>query len=509
MTTEHIDVLIVGAGLSGIGAGYYLQTRCPGKTWTILEARDDIGGTWDLFRYPGIRSDSDMFTLGYTFRPWQGEKAIADGESILNYIKDTAAEYGIDREIRFGHRVCRASWSSAEALWTVDAKQKSSDIVTFTCNFLYMCTGYYSYEAGYLPEWPGYDDYKGTLVHPQKWPENLDYADKKVVVIGSGATAVTLVPAMAEKAGHVTMLQRSPTYIVSRTAEDALANRLRKNLPGRMGYTLARWKSIFEDIFTFWLARNRPEIVKQQILDGVREELGEDYDIEKHFTPSYNPWDQRICLVPDSDLFKAIKAGDVTVVTDEIETFTESGIGLKSGETLEADIIITATGLVMKLMIGVELLVDGQPVQPGDTMTYKGLMYSDIPNLVSTFGYVNASWTLKAELIAEFVCRVLNYMDKQNYQQVTPRITDMSIEEDRDMGGFTSGYIQRGLHMLPAQGSKTPWRAHQNYLRDLFALCYGSLNDGTLAYEKVTQAAPGAKSNSRTMLKSQPESSTG
>lgn len=482
MTKEHVDVLIVGAGLSGIAAAYHLQTRCPNKTYTILEGRDAIGGTWDLFRYPGVRSDSDMYTLGYSFRPWQDAKAIADGSSILKYINETAAEYGIDRDIRFNRWVECASWSSEEGLWTVDVKRGTEgDTVQFTCNFLFMCTGYYDYDKGYTPQWSGMECFTGRMIHPQHWPKDFDYSGKQVVVIGSGATAVTLVPAMSEKAEHVTMLQRSPTYMVSGPSQDAIANKLRRYLPARLAYTLARWKIILRRMFFFYIARSKPEETKKAIVQGIQDTLGSDYDVETHFIPKYNPWDQRVCLVPDADLFNAINGGKVSVVTDEIETFTESGIQLKSGKTLDADVIITATGFIMKIMNGVDLIVDGEAVNLSDTVSYKGMMYSNIPNLASAFGYTNESWTLKAELICKYVCRLLNHMERHNYKQCRPLLEDTSTAEDPFLD-FTSSYVKRAYNSLPKQGEKRPWKVYQNYLFDLFIMKFGALDDGTMDF---------------------------
>ena len=487
---EHFDVIIVGAGLSGIGAACHLRQRNPRKSFVILEGRNAMGGTWDLFRYPGVRSDSDMYTLGYRFRPWRDAKAIADAPSILNYIRDTAAEFGVDKEIRYGHRVRHASWSTADALWTVEAESgPEKAVVDFTCNFLYLCTGYYDYEAGYTPEWNGVEQFRGQLVHPQKWPEDLDYEGKRVVVIGSGATAVTLVPAMAERAAHVTMLQRSPTYVVSRPAEDKIANTLRNVLPGRAAYVLTRWKNVLIQMFFYWLARSRPDLFKKMLAKGVRSQLGEQYDI-KHFTPKYNPWDQRLCLVPDSDLFKSIREGRATVVTDQIETFTETGLQLKSGQHLDADIIVTATGLMLKLMSGLQLTVDGAPVELAKTITYKGMMYSDVPNLASAFGYTNASWTLKCDLTAEYVCRLLKHMDEHGYAQCTPRINDPDFTTDPAID-FTSGYVLRALHTLPRQGSKTPWRLHQNYVKDLAMFRFGRVDDGTMEFKAAPYCGSG------------------
>jgi len=497
---EHFDVMIVGAGLSGVGAACHLRQRHPRKSFVILEGRNAMGGTWDLFRYPGVRSDSDMYTLGYRFRPWRDAKAIADAPSILNYIRETAAEFGVDKEIRYGHRVRNASWSSADALWTVEAELRSNvapekspektfekTTARFTCNFLYLCTGYYDYEAGYTPDWTGVKRFRGQILHPQKWPENLDYKGKRVVVIGSGATAVTLVPAMAERAAHVTMLQRSPTYVVSRPAEDKVANSLRSVLPARAAYVLTRWKNVLLQLFFYNLARSRPEVFKRMLARGVRNHVGAQYDL-KHFTPQYNPWDQRLCLVPDSDLFNAIRDGRATVVTDQIETFTERGLQLKSGEHLDADIIVTATGLVLKLMSGLQLTVDGAPVDLSKTFTYKGMMYSDVPNVASAFGYTNASWTLKCDLTAEYVCRLLKHMDQHGYAQCTPRVNDPEFTAEPAID-FNSGYVLRALHTLPQQGSKTPWRVHQNYVKDLSMLRFGCVDDGTMEFKP----APGAR----------------
>ena len=480
---EHFDVLIIGAGLSGIGAGCHLAMRCPGKSFVLLEARDVIGGTWDLFRYPGIRSDSDMYTLGYSFRPWKEAKAIADGPSILKYVRETAAAYGVDSKIRFNHTVKRLSWSSTDALWTVEAEQgPDCTPVRFTCGFLFSCSGYYDYSGGYTPDFPGVADYKGQLIHPQAWPDDLDYAGKQVVVIGSGATAVTLVPAMAGKAGHVTMLQRSPTYVVSRPAEDAFANWLRRKLPGKLAYGITRWRNVLLTMFFYNMARKKPEKFKAGVLKGVRAELGADYDVETHFTPRYNPWDQRLCLVPDSDLFRSLRDGSSSVVTDTIETFTPGGLRLASGRELAADVVVTATGLKMILLGGLEVLVDGMRVDMSRTMSYKGMMFSGIPNLAAAFGYTNASWTLKADLTSAYVCRLLRYMDRQDMQAATP--TKASDVEEAPFLDFTSGYVQRALDILPRQGAAKPWKLNQNYARDLVALRYGRVDDGTMVFAR-------------------------
>ena len=475
--TEHFDVVVVGAGISGIGAGYFLQRDCPDRSYVILEGRERIGGTWDLFRYPGIRSDSDMYTLGYSFRPWTQAKAIADGPSILRYLDETARDHGIDKHIRHQHRVTGASWSTEDARWTVSVERgPDKEPVAFTCNFLFMCSGYYNYAAGYLPEFAGRDRFKGDIVHPQHWPESLDYAGKRVVVIGSGATAVTLVPEMAKTAAHVTMLQRSPTYIVARPSEDGIANWLRAKLPGKLAYRLTRLKNISLGQFFYRIARKKPEKTKERLIQMVRDELGQDYDVATHFTPRYNPWDQRICLVPDADLFASIREGHASVVTDQIETFEEDGLRLKSGELLPADVVVTATGLDMQLMSGIPFTVDGVQVDPAKSLGYKAMMYSDIPNLASSFGYTNASWTLKSDLTAAYVARLLNVMKKRGMRQATPRIAgDVEPEPFLD---FTSGYVQRGMDKFPKQGNRKPWRVHQNYALDLMALRWGGIDEG-------------------------------
>jgi len=486
MTVEHFDVLIVGAGLSGVGAGVHLGQKCPGKSYVILEGRADMGGTWDLFRYPGIRSDSDMHTLGYNFKPWREAKSIADGPSILKYVHETAEQHGVARRIRYNHLVQSADWDSATATWTVTAALKDTGGVDrFTCNVLFMCAGYYSYRGGFTPDFPGMDSFGGQIVHPQTWPEALDYAGKRVVVIGSGATAMTLVPAMAGEAGHVTMLQRSPTYVVSRPDTDAIANRLRKLLPERLAYGLTRWKNVTLQQFTYNKTRTEPERIKRLLLAGVRQALGPDYDVETHFTPRYNPWDQRLCLVPNGDLFKAIRSGKAEVVTGEIETFTQGGIRLKSGEELAADIIVTATGLNMAVMGEAAFSVDGAPVDFGKTWTYKGMMFSGVPNLVSTFGYINASWTLRADLTCEYVCRLVNHLAKTGTHRATPRLrTGEAAMPARDwIDDFSAGYMRREMHRFPRQGDREPWINPQNYVRDKAMIRKGALEDGALIFE--------------------------
>jgi cation diffusion facilitator CzcD-associated flavoprotein CzcO len=480
-TLEHVDVLIVGAGLSGIGAAYHLQAGCPGKTYAILEARDTIGGTWDLFRYPGIRSDSDMYTLGYSFRPWTDAKAIAGGLSILSYVRDTAKENGIDGHVRYRHRVVRAEFSAADARWTVEVERgDAGDTVRLTCGFLIMCSGYYRYDEGYTPDFPGTERFAGPIVHPQHWSADIDYTGKRVVVIGSGATAVTLVPALAERAAHVTMLQRSPTYIVSLPTEDPLAGVLDRVLGARLAYPIMRWKNVLLTMLSFELSRHRPGIMKAIIRKAVARQLPPGFDVDTHFAPSYNPWDQRLCVVPSGDLFKAIRGGRASVRTDEIETFTEKGLALASGGELEADLIVTATGLNLLALGGMEIAVDDHEVELPKTMSYKGMMLSGVPNLAIALGYTNASWTLKADLTCGYVCRLLNHMDAHGYRQCVPR-RDPSVAE-RPFIDFSSGYVLRSLDKFPKQGAKAPWRLYQNYPRDILSLRFGALEDGAMEF---------------------------
>ncbi len=471
------DVLIVGAGLSGIGAAWHLQRGCPGKTYVILEARAAIGGTWDLFRYPGVRSDSDMFTLGYRFQPWREAKAIADGPSIRRYITETARASGIDRHIRFGHRVVGAHWDSATACWRVEAEHAGQRVWLRAC-FLYMCSGYYDYDEAYRPRFDGEETFSGRIVQPQFWPADLEYRGRRVVVVGSGATAVTLVPAMAQDAAHVTMLQRSPTYIVSRPSEYRFAQRLRRWLPARAAYALTRWRVIVESMVLYRVARTRPELTKRKIVEMARHQLGPGYDVETHFTPTYKPWDQRVSVVPDGDLFRAIRKGRASVATDRIARFLPDGLLLESGRVLAADIVVLATGLKIKLLGGAAITVDGRPLHPHDTMSYKGMMLSGLPNCVMAYGYTNASWTLKADLTAAWVVRLLRHMDHDGFDiAVAQREPDVTPEP---FLSFTSGYVQRARGDLPLQGSRRPWQVYQNYLQDMLTIRFGRIADGIL-----------------------------
>jgi cation diffusion facilitator CzcD-associated flavoprotein CzcO len=482
--TPHVDVIVVGAGLSGIGAGWHLQTMCPDRSYLILEGRDSIGGTWDLFRYPGVRSDSDMHTLGYSFKPWVADQSIADGPAILEYVKETAREFGIDRHIRFGQQVEKAEWSTPSSTWTLTTKDvKSGAIQHFTCNFLFMCSGYYSYKGGYDPEFAGRERFVGPIVHPQKWPKDLDYAGKRVVVIGSGATAMTLVPAMARDAAHVTMLQRSPTYVVARPDVDILANRLRKWLPSKLAYRITRKKNTAFQQLAYKRTRTQPEKVREYLIGEVKKALP-DYDVDTHFTPKYNPWDQRLCLLPNGDLFESIKQGKASVVTDTIAALDESGIVLASGQHLDADIIVTATGLNLVTLGEVAFAVDGQPVDFSKSYTYKGLAYSDVPNLATSFGYVNASWTLRADLTCEYVCRLLNHMRKRGSTQCTPRLrgTDAGMPERPWMDIFTPNYMQRVMHLFPRQGDREPWINPQNYKKDKKMFQSSPVDDGVMTF---------------------------
>ena len=489
MNDEHVDVVIVGAGLSGIGAACHLQRECPGKTYAILESRDALGGTWDLFRYPGIRSDSDMHTLGYRFKPWRADKAIADGPAILDYLHETAAENDVERHIRFNHRVVNARWSSEDANWTIEARRRdSNEVVELRCSFLLMCAGYYRYEHGYTPEFAGRDRFTGDIIHPQLWPDDYDYTGKRVVIIGSGATAMTLVPSMAPDVAHVVMLQRSPTYVISMPDVDIINKMLRWVLPDRWAYGITRWKNTSIQQWLYRLTRKRPQWVKNVLLRRVRKELGPDFDVDKHFTPAYNPWDQRLCLVPNNDLFEAIRSGKASVVTDHIETFTETGIQLKSGQHLDADLIITATGLDLVVLGQTRFEVDGRAVDFPETWSYKGVMCSGVPNMISTFGYINASWTLRADLTAEYACRVINYMDEHGYRRCVPqlRASDADMPARPWIDDFSSGYIQRVLGKMPKQGDREPWLNPQNYRSDRTMFRAGRIADDVLTFSNAS-----------------------
>jgi monooxygenase len=479
--TYDIDVLIVGAGISGISAACHMLRECPTQRVAILERREQLGGTWDLFRYPGIRSDSDMHTLGFRFKPWTGKKAIADGPDILQYLQDTAREHDVECLISFGRRVRRASWSSDTARWTLDVDGPDDERERWRARYLWMCAGYYDYDHGYTPEIAGRDDFEGTIVHPQHWPQDFDASGKQIVVIGSGATAFTLVPSLAKQAGHVTMLQRSPTYVVSAPAVDRISNALRRYLPDRLASTITRWKNVVASSVQFWIARRFPQQTKKYLLDMVRKQLPAGFDVERHFTPAYEPWDQRICAVPDSDFFHAVNAGTVSVVTNGIDRITKTGIRLVSGEHLDCDVIITATGLNLQTLGGAELVVDGDVLRTGDLVTYKGMMYAGVPNMTVTLGYFNASWTLKADLTSQYTCRLLQHMKAIGATSATPRLGSAEVESEGDMT-FAPGYFKRSLEILPRQGAAKPWRLDDNYLLDSFALRHGRIDDGVLEF---------------------------
>jgi cation diffusion facilitator CzcD-associated flavoprotein CzcO len=496
MSVDHVDVLIIGAGLSGIGAGHQLRATLPGKTYTILEARDEIGGTWSLFQYPGVRSDSDMHTLGYRFRPWTDQKSIADGRAILDYVRATAKDGDVERHIQFGKRAIAASWSSADGRWTVDVQDvKSGEVTHLTCGFLFSCAGYYRYDEGYTPEFAGREDFEGPIIHPQHWPEELDYTGKQVVVIGSGATAVTVVPAMTDRAEHVTMLQRSPTYVVSLPGKDPIANTLRRFLPEKMAYSVTRWKNVLLVMASYIISRRWPHVIKNGIRKMQLQDLTPE-QIDEHFTPTYNPWDQRMCVVPDGDLFNALKAGKASIVTDHIDRFTKNGILLKSGQQLPADIIVTATGLNLLAFGGIALTVDGDPVNLPDHMTYKAIMLNDVPNFVFGIGYTNASWTLKIDLTYDYLWKLLKHMDATGATWCVPRLDDPSITP-APMLDFSSGYVTRSIDQFPRAGSRKPWSLRMNYIVDRLALSRGSVDDGTMEFgrgepagvKRVTAAA--------------------
>jgi monooxygenase len=485
---EHFDVVVVGAGISGIDAAYRLQTEHPQRTYTILEARDAIGGTWDLFRFPGIRSDSDMFTLGFPFRPWAGAKSIADGPSILRYLRETAAEFGIDRRIRFGRRVTAAAWSSADQRWEIEVRTADGGAERYSCDFLFLGTGYYRYDRGYCPELPGLDAYEGRVVHPQHWPEDLDCAGKQVVVIGSGATAVTLVPALAEQGAQVTMLQRSPTYVLALPGIDPLADRLSARLPRWLAHRLIRWKNVLVTSGFYQLARRRPEVAKRMLRAGLEREIPDRDIIDRDFTPRYQPWDQRLCVVPDADLFRAMRTGRAGVVTDTIATFIAGGIRLASGRELPADVVVTATGLRLQVGGGIRITVDGSEVDSGRTVVYRGCLLSGVPNLAICIGYVNASWTLRADLTARYVCRLLAFMDAHGYRSATPEFDgEIAVRPVLDL---TSGYVRRAADVLPRQGVAAPWVLRQNYLVDLLSTRFGDVGRDMVFTARPMRPAP-------------------
>ncbi len=484
---SHVDVLIVGAGISGIGAAYHLQDKCPGKTYLILERRQSLGGTWDLFRYPGIRSDSDMYTFGYSFRPWTQPEVVASGDAILEYLRETVDAYGIGEKIRYRQNVMRASWSSRDARWTVEARDESSgEDARVTCNFLFMCAGYYDFDEGYTPGFEGVERFGGRIIHPQNWTDDVAYQDQRVVVIGSGATAVTLIPELAKKAAHVTMLQRSPSYVVAKPGRDRIAEWLRKHLPKKHAYALTRWKNVLYTMFMYWFCRARPEQAKALIVGEARKMLGDDYDVETHFTPRYDPWDQRVCLAPDGDFFQTIRSGRASVVTSEIDCFTENGIRTSSGTELEADLIVTATGLELRFLGGLQVRVDGHAVNLPETFAYKGMMCSEVPNMALSLGYTNASWTLKSDLTAEYVCRLLNHMDSHGYAYCYARANNPSMQAE-SMLPLSAGYMERGRHRFPKDAALAPWKLHQNYALDLVALRYASLKDDVMQFERLAE----------------------
>lgn len=484
---SHFNVVVVGAGISGIGAGYHLQKQCPNKSFVILEGRESFGGTWDLFRYPGIRSDSDMHTMGYRFKPWIDEKFIADGPSILNYLEETISENNLGNKIRYQHKVLTSSWSSSTSKWTLEVKNLTSGITeSFTCNFLMMCGGYYNYDEGYSPHFENQEQFNGLIIHPQKWPDNLDYKNKKVVVIGSGATAVTIIPAMADQVEHITMLQRSPTYFMSAPDKDMIGNFFKKIFSQKTAYFLTRWKNILMGNYFYKQCVKNPEKVKEMLINGVRAHLGEDYDIDTHFTPKYKPWDERLCFVPNADMFEAMKSGKASVVTDHIDQFTETGIKLKSGEELTADIIIKATGLNLQFLNGIDVKVDNSQINISEKLAYKGRMFNDIPNLACSFGYARASWTLGADLSSEYVCKLLNYMDKHGYDYCSP-VIGKEVREEGTYLNLSSGYVKRAIDRMPKQGSREPWKGNQSYLSDVTELRWGSITNDDLHFKTANQ----------------------
>lgn len=486
MRQESLDVLIIGAGISGIGQACHLTQKCPDKSFAILEGRARLGGTWDLFRYPGIRSDSDMYTFGYRFKPWKSARDIAPGPEILAYLNETVDEYGLRDKIRYRSRITALDWSSATSRWVATVSPEQGEAYQITSRFVVSCTGYYNYDQGYLPEFAGYDEFQGQIAHPQHWPEDLEYRDKRVIVIGSGATAVTLVPTLAETAAHVTMIQRSPSYIFSRPAVDKFAEITRRILPGSWAYKLSRVKNVLLSIYLYSISQRKPEGVRTYLRKMAKNELGEDFDVDTHFNPSYGPWDQRLCLIPDGDFYKALRSGAASIVTDHIDRFTPGGIKTRSGQEIEADIIVPATGLQVQFGGGMSVSLDGVAVNPAEHMIYRGMMVSNVPNYAVTFGYTNASWTLKADLTADYVCRLLKQMDKRGAEVVTPHLADMPTET-KPLVGLQSGYLQRAEHLLPKSGLTSPWKNHENYISDMLSIRYGKFDDGVLMFGKDTK----------------------
>ncbi|MEL7462679.1 MAG: NAD(P)/FAD-dependent oxidoreductase [Pseudomonadota bacterium] len=481
MRREELDVLIIGAGISGIGQACHMTRTCPNRSFAVLEARERIGGTWDLFRYPGIRSDSDMFTFGFRFRPWKSAKDIAPGPDILAYLNETVDEFGVRDRIRLQSRITALNWSSADKRWFATVAPDEGEPYEIAARFVSSCTGYYDYEQGYLPEWEGYGDYAGTIAHPQHWPEDLDYAGKRVLVIGSGATAVTIVPSMAETAAHVTMLQRSPTYIFSRPAEDAVAKWLNKLLPWRAAWKLSRIKNVLLGIYIWTLSKWRPAMVRKFLRKMAEDELPEGFDVDAHFNPAYDPWDQRLCLIPDGDFYRSIREGKASVVTDHIERFTATGVATKGGETIEADIVVPATGLQIQFLGGIVATMDGAPINPAEHMVYRGMMLSNIPNFAVTFGYSNSSWTLKADLTADFVCRLVNRMHEGGYEVVRPALAP-GTKGDTPLVSLSSGYLKRAEALLPKGTDKRPWKNYENYIADMLSIRHGKMEDGVLTF---------------------------
>lgn len=484
---QHVDVMIVGAGISGVSAAYYLQDQCPDKSFAILENQESFGGTWLTHKYPGIRSDSDLFTFGYKFKPWSGAP-IATAEEILKYMNETIEEFGIADHIKYCHEVKKAHWSSEDNLWSLKVERTDTgEILEFTCNFLWMCQGYYRHSEGYTPEWEGMDEFKGQIVHPQTWPEDLDYKDKNVLVIGSGATAATIIPAMAADCKHITMLQRSPTYFIPGENRNEMADLLADlEIPEAWKHEVVRQKILHDQKIVTQIAFEQPEFAKEELIKGAKALLPEDYDVETHFTPHYKPWRQRIAFVPDGDLFKGVSAGKASIVTDQIDRFTEKGILLKSGQELEADIIVTATGFNLAVLGDIEFSIDDEPLNFPDRWAYRGMMFSGIPNMIWVFGYLRTSWTMRADMISEFVCKLLNHMKEKGATTCTPELR----EEDKQMPAlpfidpenFNPGYLQRSLHMMPKQGDHEPWTFRQDYYVEKEEIPNADLDDGTLVY---------------------------